>query len=104
VKPTTGGNYLEVFFLVSNTTNPTIDALRTRTKGIVQVNCYTPDGKGSAGVEALAQGIVNLFPVFPKSYMPTVSIEQTPASNQALVDASWRFIPVRISYRQEAYA
>ena len=100
-KPTVG-NYLEVFFLGSATTNPTIDGTRVRNIGTVQVNCCVPDGTGSKNVEALAQSIVNLFPVVPKSIMTTVSVEQTPQTSQALINNTFRFIPVRIKYRQES--
>lgn len=100
-KPTDGSAYLQIFFLGSASTNTSVDGLGVRVRGIAQINCCVPDGKGSKQVEALSQNIVDLFPVVPKSLFTTVSIEQTPSVGQAMIDATWRIVPVTIKYRQE---
>lgn len=98
-KPKTG-SYLRIWFLPKDVTNPTIDALRKRTKGFFQIDCCTLDGTGSAVVETLADNVAALFPVVPK--VGTVSIEQFPQIGQALIQDLWRVIPLTISYRQES--
>ena len=92
--------YVEVIFLDSNAVNPSIDAVRRRTRGVVQINVCVLDGHGSKDVDALSEAIVNLFPVVPKT--GTVSIEQTPSESQALLDGIWRIVPVMIKYRYES--
>jgi hypothetical protein len=94
------GPWLRVWMLANVTINPTVDAARKRTKGIMQVDCCVLDGTGSAAVEALANSVAALFPVLPKT--GTVSIEQPPQTGQAFPQDLWRIIPVTISYRQES--
>lgn len=101
VKPT-NAPYLQVWLTSSVTTNPTVDGKRKRVRGFVSVNICVPDGKGSKQAEDLAQQIVDLFPVVPKSLFTTVSIEQTPQTGQAMIDNAFRVIPVTIRYRQES--
>lgn len=101
-KPTDGSPYLQIFFLNTSTTNPAIDGTRIRVRGVVQINCCVPDGKGSKQVDALAQSIIDLFPIVPKSLFSTVSIEQTPDAGPAIIDATWRIVPVSIKFRQES--
>jgi hypothetical protein len=99
-KPTTGP-WLQPTMLTSSTVNPTVEATRRRERGVFQINCYVRDGLGSAAVENLSNNIVNLYPVVPKT--GTVSIEQTPQTAAAIVTQDgWRYIPVRVSYRQES--
>ena len=68
----------------------------------MSVNVCVPDGQGSKTIESLAQQIVDLFPIVPKSLFTTVSIEQTPQVGQAMIDNAFRVVPVTIRYRQEA--
>ena len=101
MKPT-NAPYLQVWFAGSTTANPTVDGTRKRTRGFMQVNIAALNGQGSKQGEDLAQQIVDLFPILPKSLFTTVSIEQTPQTGQALIDGVFRVIPVTIRYRQEA--
>ena len=66
---------------------------------MVHFNIYTKLNIGTKESETLAQELIDLFPVFPKS--GTVSIEQTGSIYNTFTDSLWRVIPVRIRYRQE---
>lgn len=97
-KPTSGV-FLETFLIPNITLNPTIDASRQRLMGIFQVNCWaSSDNKGMKAAESLAQSVIDLFPVVPKT--GSVSIERTPYASPSLLDNSgWRIVPVTIQYR-----
>lgn len=96
-KPTSGV-YLQPFLLPTKPMNPSVDGKLIREFGIFHVNCWGIDGQGVGAVEQLAQNIVDLFPILPK--VGTVSIEQTPAIENPIIDSGWRVIPVTISYRR----
>lgn len=99
-KPTSG-LFLECFIMPSTTINPSTDAVRKREVGICQVNCWSLQGIGTKAGMALAQSIVDLFPVVPKG---TVSIESTPSVERGMLDqqSGWFIIPVVITYRYES--
>jgi hypothetical protein len=91
--------YLQPFLMPALTVNPTVDGTRSRLTGIFQINIWTRENFGSAYGEEIAESLINLYPVVPKT--GTVSIEQTPSVTQALYDAGWRIVPLTIRYRQE---
>lgn len=98
-KPTT--TFVEVHIIPATTVNPTVDAKRATNYGIIQINIYAPSGEGTKKSEELAQELIELFPVVPKT--GSVSIEQTGSIMSPLYDAQWRVLPVRFRYRQENY-
>lgn len=98
VKPKTG-QYLEVFLLDSISINPEISASDTRVIGTFQVNCYSPLGCGMASVEALAQNIIDLYPVLPKT--GTVSIEAPLDAASGMIVEGYMCVPVSGRYRSE---
>lgn len=101
-KPSDGSAFVECLLIPNVTTNPTLDGVRKTHYGIFQVNCWVPQGKGMRAAETLAQAIVDLFPLVPKT--GGVSIEGTPNVKQALpAMAGWDVVPVVIKYRYEAY-
>lgn len=96
-KPDT--TWIQLYIIPATTVNPTVNAKRATMFGFLQFNIYTKDGIGTKASEELAQEIIDLFPVVPKT--GTVSIEQTGSIMNPLYDAQWRVTPVRIRYRQE---
>jgi hypothetical protein len=99
-KPSTG-NWLELVFLASDTTNPTVDGTRVRKTGVFQINCYTPTGKGMKALDIMSEEVVALFPFDQKEVYQTFSVEQTPNASQAMQDAAFLMCAVRVKYRQE---
>lgn len=98
-KPTTGV-FMEAFLLPNITLNPEVSANRKRLIGIFQINCWAKSGNGMKTVEQLAQNVIDLFPVMPKSNV--VSIEETPNAEKHLLDSTgWVVVPVTIKYRAE---
>lgn len=98
-KPTTGP-YLEIIMLADNNINPNVSADSVRTIGMFQINCYAPVGTGMAQVESLANSVVGLYPVLPKT--GTVSIEAPLNTNGSYVEDTFVCIPVRARYRIES--
>ena len=95
--------WLQPVLTSSNTINVTTDGLRIRILGNFMVNVWCPDNKGSKTNDDISSALVSAFPIVPKT--GNVSVEQTPNSSQAIVDASgWRITPVTIKYRYEGYA
>lgn len=100
-KPADDSAFLEAILTPANTTNPSSEATRKRFHGDFQINVWTKDNIGPGSGEAIAEEIIALFPVVPKSLLP-VSIEQTPSIRAAILDqAGWRVIPVTMMYRAE---
>ena len=93
--------WIQVYLIPARTVNYTVSASRKTLTGFFQVNLYAPMNKGTAYSETLAQEIIDLFPVVPKT--GTVSIEQTGSIMNASFDSQWRLVPVRFEYRQEDY-
>lgn len=99
-KPTSGP-FIECFLLPSATLDSNVSATRKTRLGIFHVNVWAQSGKGMGQVESLAQSIVELFPILPKT--GTVSIERTPFAGDHQDDiAGWLIIPVTIQYRHES--
>lgn len=96
-KPDT--TFMEVYIIPATSVNPTVDVKRVSLYGTFQCNIYTKAGEGTKKAEDLAQSLIDLFPVVPKS--GTVSIEQTGSIMNPLYDSQWRILPVRFRYRQE---
>lgn len=93
--------FVELYIIPAVTVNPTVDTKRTTLIGYIHFNIYCPSGKGTKQSEDIAQALINLFPVYPKT--GTVSIENIGYVMSPLYDAQWRVLPVRIKYRQENY-
>lgn len=99
-KPTSGV-FLEAVLIPNVTLDTDVSASGKRRLGLFQVNCWAKSGKGMREVETLAQSVIDLFPILPKT--GTVSIESTPFADQPLDDpAGWIIVPVLIQYRYES--
>jgi hypothetical protein len=100
-KPTTSGSvFLECFLIPNVTMNIELSGQRSTLYGIFQVNCWVQQGKGMKAAETLAQSVINIFPMLPKT--GDVSIEGTPTAEPSLLDDSgWVVVPVTIKYRYE---
>jgi len=96
-KPET--TFIEVYIIPAVTVNPTVDGKRATLYGTLQCNIYCKAGTGTKQSEDIAQELIELFPLLPKT--GTVSIEQTGYIMNPLMDAQWRVLPVRFRYRQE---
>jgi hypothetical protein len=95
--------YLKITFSDRTIINPTVEFVRKRTRGFVQIDVYCPDGKGSKRVEELAEAVAALYPPYNKQLFPTVSIEGYPQISKARsADTNFRVISVTIWYRQES--
>ena len=93
--------WLEFQIIPVTTVNKTVSASRKSLYGLLQINIYSKVGKGTKEAENLAQELIDLFPVVPKT--GTVSIEQTGNVLPSIYDGGWRVTPVRFKYRQENY-
>lgn len=101
-KPVNGSPYLEAYLIPGATVNKDLSGKRKTYIGLFQINCWAQSGKGMGQVETLAQSIINLFPVLPKT--GAVSVEQTPAADSSILDDSgWLIVPVTIRYRMETF-
>jgi hypothetical protein len=95
------GAYLEAILIPNLTMNKEVSGVRKTMLGLFQVNIWTPEGQGVGQAEAIAQGIVNLFPMVPK--FGSVSIESTPTPERTRPDEDgWAVTPVLMTYRYEA--
>jgi len=93
------GTFIELYIIPATTVNTTVGAKRATMLGTIQLNIHAKEGVGTKTSEDIAQSLINLFPVVPKT--GTVSIEQTGSIMNPLYDAQWRITPVRFRYRQE---
>jgi hypothetical protein len=93
--------FIELYIIPATTVNQTVSAARKTLTGLIQFNIYTKEGVGTKKSEDLAQALIDLFPVVPKT--GTVSIEQTGSIMNTLYEAQWLVTPVRFRYRQENY-
>jgi hypothetical protein len=101
-KPTDGSPYLEPHLIPNATSNYELSGQRKTYIGLFQVNCWAQAGKTMKQVEALAQSVIDLFPILPK--VGPVSIEFTPTAENVIPDDSgWLVVPVTIKYRMETY-
>ena len=93
--------YLEPVLIPNVTINNELSGQRKTHLGMFEVRCWYPSGRGMGGVEQLANNVINLFPILPKT--GSVSIENTPYAEQSPIDdAGWIIVPVIILYRYEA--
>ncbi len=100
VKPTSTP-WLEPFLIPNLTMNKELKGVRKTHLGLFQVNVWAPKGEGMGVVRALAQSVINLYPLLPK--IGAVSIEETPTASRPLPDGdSWVVVPVLIKYRYES--
>jgi len=91
--------FLEVYRIPHATRNNYIDGIHKTLYGMLHINVYTKDGNGTKLSETIAEKLISLFPVIPKT--GTVSIEQTGSIQNPVTTAQWRVLPVRFNYRQE---
>lgn len=99
-KPT-NSSWLEVTFLDPSVMNPTVDGERIRKRGVVQIDVYVVDNKGSKSLDELTEAITRLFPFHDKARYTTFSVEQTPNVSSPMIDGIFRWAAVRVKYRQE---
>lgn len=97
-KPT-DGEFLEAFLLPNVTLHKEVSATRKTYFGLFQINCWARSGKGVGAVEQLAQDVIDLFPILPKT--GAVSIEKTPYAESPDLDNGWLIVPVLVQYRME---
>lgn len=93
------GTFLEAFLLPNDTLNKELSGSRKTYIGLFQVNCWARSGKGMGEVERLAQNVIGIYPMLPKS--GAVSIEKTPHAEKSILDSGWVIVPVTIQYRME---
>lgn len=94
------GTFLECMLIPNMTLNKEVSGSRATLVGLFQVNCWARQGKGMRAAEQLAQNVINLYPIVPKT--GAVSIEGTPYAESPLYDNSgWIIVPVVINYRLE---
>lgn len=93
--------YLEPILMPNTTVHSELAGKRKTSIGIFEVRCWYPSGRGMGGVEQLANNIVNLFPMLPKT--GNVSIENSPYAEHPQFDESgWIIVPVLVFYRHES--
>ena len=101
-KPANFGTFLELNIIPADTVTASVSGTRKRYLGEVIINIWTDDGIGTGAAEAIADGLVALFPVFPKTLDP-LSIETFPSVKRSLLsDDGYRVTPVCFMYRMEA--
>jgi hypothetical protein len=76
-----------------------LSGTRYRDIGMFHINIWGLDGKGAAETEAIAQSLINLFPVIPK--FGDTSIEQIGHIGKAEPVNGYRVLPVSFYYRKE---
>lgn len=91
--------FLQAIISPSKPSMAGVSGIRYRELGILHINIWGLDGKGSSEVESIAQALVNLFPVFPK--FAETSIEQVGAIGQAEIINGYRVLPISFYYRRE---
>jgi hypothetical protein len=97
-KPTTGC-YLEIFMLNSTATSRDVGASGVRYKGMFQINCYAPLGAGMSTVDALADAVIQVYPVLPK--VGTVSVEAPLNASAGIPVDGFMCVPVTGRFRVE---
>ena len=98
--PPNNGVFLQPILLAPFSVCPTLDGIRTRTRGIFQVNVIIKDGVGSKDLESVVADIVALYPILPKS--GEVSVEEPAQRSAAILLLDKRMISVSINYRHES--
>lgn len=98
-KPT--GPFLEPLLFPNIVSDTTLAGDRQTYRGIFEVRCWCPSGRGMGAVERMASNIASLFPLLPKT--GKVSVENTPYTERPQLDeAGWTIVPVMIMYRYES--
>lgn len=93
--------WLQMFLISSTTISSDVAATRIRERGTLAITVWSPSGSGAGVIEILADKIVQLFPVVPKT--GTVSIEGPGNSGRIMLDNSgWLALPITFPYRVEA--
>lgn len=99
-KPSSGV-FLEAYLIPNDTLHKEVSGARKTYIGLFQINCWAKSGQGMGDVEQLAQSVVGLYPMLPKT--GPVSIEGTPSAERPIPDNSgWVIVPVTIKYRMES--
>jgi pyruvate/2-oxoglutarate/acetoin dehydrogenase E1 component len=98
--PPANGAFFEVKMLASTRVAHSISAENVRTRGNFQVNVVVRDGVGSKVADDLAESVIALYPMLPKT--GTVSVEQPPQKSAAILSLDKRVIAVTVNYRQES--
>lgn len=103
IKPADGSRYVQSWMLAPTKTNPTVEGTRERVRGMMQINIYCPDGKGTKAIETLAAQIAAMYPMAPKELFTEVSIEQSAQTGQIFndLDGPYLCVPITVKYRQE---
>lgn len=95
--------WIECYLMPGPTITATVDASTNRERGIWCVNVWRPSNRGTGKLEALAEQIIKLFPVLPKT--GTVSIEQPGSKSKINITADgWACIALTFPYRVESLA
>lgn len=100
-KPKVPANYIEYILEEPVVINPTVDVLRVRKYGVIQVICFTPDNKGMGPLDILTEEVASLFPVHLKQRFTNFTVEQTPTVSSSFTEGIFRCAVVRVKYRQE---
>lgn len=99
-KPDNNGTFVELNIIPAKTIIASIDGQRKRYVGDVIINIWCKDGQGTGLAEKLAEELVEVFCVVPKSLLP-VSIEDVPSIRRPLADGGYMVLPLTFSYRLE---
>lgn len=99
-RPDDDSLWIEPILIPNMTMNKELSGSRSTQYGLYQVNCWAPEGEGMGRVRAMAQAIVDLFPIVPKS--GDVSVEGTPTADRPIKEDNWVAVPVLIKYRLES--
>ena len=100
-KPIDNSAFIQPIIMPARSRNVNLDGRRYKELGILQINIWVLDGRGSSTItEQLANELINLFPVFPK--FADTSIEQTGYMERSDVVSGWRITPVCFYYRKES--
>lgn len=95
--------WLECYLMPGPTISATVSADTNRERGIWCVNVWRPSNKGVGKLETVAEQIIKLFPVIPKT--GTVSIEQPGSKSKINITADgWACISLTFQYRVESLA
>jgi len=93
--------YLETFLIPAKTFIRSVDGLTRRETGIFQINVWQQSGSGMGLMEGIAESLINLFPVIPKTGI--ISIDRIPSISRSISDtAGWRGLSISVYYRLES--
>jgi hypothetical protein len=103
--PSPGTMYIECFMAPAPSQNPWMGAIGERLVGFYQINVYGVQDAGPALAEAIADGLIALFPRGGMTQNGTIiNIDQTGSRAKGInTQNGFFFIPVRIRYRQDVF-